>query len=393
MVTKLFNPTKDEAKRDIQQFLDHKQPWNNPSMYVEPSSASNGLLSLKDGLSNQRSTFKVVVGKNGEGKSMMLKHIHNLAIENGLAYIDFHFDAWEKKPAFKTGYISEFVQNFYIPIPDEGYVQLLDLYTRDSGHDMFARIAQKLCVVDGGYTDLIDEFRGWPDYAKAFYTWCNPTAPRRVRSEALDYLRGTKLDALGRRNVGVTNMDILKSHHSPEEAILEFYSVLCSQLGLPGLLVTYDEVETLGTLGGQQGRWALTFLRSLENYQFRRLRAMGHICHIILAFTREYIMSSQDTMTGQVGGSRAGGGQFKTLLSDIPRLYRIIGGNILQTNLGDEETIQLLEKFRKYYEYAYETQVNTFDPAEFLDEYKQSGQDPANHGSFLTTAFNKFKES
>jgi hypothetical protein len=88
----------------------------------------------------------------------------------------------------------------------------------------------------------------------------------------------------------------------------------------------------------------------------------------------------------RLGGARAGTVVFKTLLSDVPRLARIVEGNKIDTALNDEDALELLKRLKYYYGKAYlKGAPADIKEEEFLTNFKSESQEVI-AGNLLTAA-------
>jgi len=224
---------------------------------VGRSSEVNALLKDIESIADGGSSFRLIIGEFGSGKSFFLQLIRAIALEKGLVTI--HADLSPDRRLHATGgqarnLYAELMRNLSTRTKPDGNAlnSIVERFLTEARKQADVSGESVVSVIEGRLSHL-SELVGGYDFAKviAAYWHGHDQDNEQLKSDAIRWLRGeftTKTDARKALNVRTIIDDASVYDH------FKLLSLFVRQAGYTGLLVNIDEMVNLYKLSSQKAR-------------------------------------------------------------------------------------------------------------------------------------------
>lgn len=340
---------KEKALENIE-LLRTGMPITLKELYVLPTRAKTVHENFMQRLSSKKWGFLLVTGENRAGKSAYIKHLHRIAMESDFCIAHFEINEDLIKSLGVAQYLnSQLFQRLRFPNGDT-------LWHKLNTDPTFQQRVHAL--MDERRRDF--EFHS-PALTSALY-WSTQQAEEGKNKLANSWLRGESLYVSDMREIEIFDRSSKSLLNIPTDKLIYFLKELVSSPEYPGILITVDEIERVGTLSASKGRETLFWLRNLINAltsDESQPAKRGILDGIFLCFAVStfYLGFTQvvdvDPIKFKARVDREG--RPKVLITDVPRLALLLkfSATMVDVELEHNDLVDLAEKIVGCYNRAH----------------------------------------
>lgn len=351
--------TRDEADNQLN-FLAQGMRTTLPELYVLPQAAAIPHEDFVRRMTERKWGFVLVAGENGAGKSVYIRYVEHIANREGYTIVHVEVNEQQMKQYGPAGYFNrQIVENMRLP---DGEMFMFKLQTNGSFRRQIASQLEK---------DLVTFEFFSPALTQALLAVARDENAE--RPYGLSWLRGEPKSVVQLRALGIYDRTMKSLLNVPTDRVLFFMKELCGRLGHKGVLVSVDEIERIGDIGGVKGKESLSVLRDLINILTsedsmptrRGIPAGTFVCYAISTFFLGYsgiIEVDGVDFRGQADRYR----KPKVTLDDIPRLSSVLKNSAATVAVDFdslEDLTRVAELVQGCYERAHDCRIDA-EPAE-----------------------------
>lgn len=224
-------------------------PW----LYVLPGKAVTLHNNFVESMKAKRWNFILVDGDNGDGKSVYVKFLENIADQLGypMAHIEIKDDQiaqYGPAPYFTLQIFN------HLRLPDEE-VFSWKIYQDDKTRKKVNNILEK---------DLAT-FEFWSPSLTSALSHVTNDSNEQLKKMSLSWLKGEPKSVKELREMGIFDKTMKSLLNVPTDRVLYFLKDLLNNLGYQGLIVSVDEIERIADLNRAKSIPTLSVLRDIIN--------------------------------------------------------------------------------------------------------------------------------